>query len=473
VSDDDTNEDDIATAMKRQAASMRPPGGAFQLVVIDGPDQGATFVLDGSHPPRVLVGKSCACHLQLSDAHVSRRHVAIDIADPLRITDQRSTNGTYVNGVGVIEAELRGGETISLGETSIRVEVAPSVSSEPHSSAVKFGRVLGASPEMRRLYPLMARLAKSDVPIVIEGETGTGKEQLSEAMHELSNRSQGPFVVFDCTTVSANLLESELFGHERGAFTGAVGQRKGVFEQADGGTLLIDEIGDLDVTLQSKLLRAIERAEVRRVGGQGWLHVDVRVIAATRRDLDREVQEGRFRDDLFFRLAVGRIEIPPLRRRTGDIRFLAEHFFRSLEVDPIAVPYEVWRKLEAYDWPGNVRELYNAVARHVALGELSLGGSTGMRNEPSGPSLERRDRSSGRVPAGDHDDSGVRSSDSIEDVLARDLPFPRARDLVLGEFERRYVERVLAAHNGNVARAAAASGIARRYFQLIKGRHKT
>ena len=294
---------------------------------------------------------------------------------------------------------------------------------------------------MRRLYGLCERLAASDVPIVIEGETGTGKEVLAEALHEASGRASGPFVVFDCTAVPPNLVESELFGHERGAFTGAVAQRKGVFEQAHGGTLLIDEIGDLDPTLQPKLLRAIERSEVRRVGGDRWVRADVRIIAATRRDLDHAVQEGRFRDDLFFRLAVGRIELPALRDRRGDVSVLAHHFWRDLGGTG-EIPYDVMQRFERHTWPGNVRELRNAVSRHLAVGELGAMATESARIE----------------------------HDPIDAILAMDLPYPRARQMAQSEFERRYLERVLAAHGGNVARAAAASGIARRYFNIILAR---
>jgi transcriptional regulator with GAF, ATPase, and Fis domain len=251
-------------------------------------------------------------------------------------------------------------------------------------------------------------------------------------------------VVFDCTAVPPNLVESELFGHERGAFTGAVGMRKGVFEQADNGTLLIDEIGDLELGLQAKLLRALERSEVKRVGGDQWIRVNVRVLAATRRDLDRETQDGRFRDDLYFRLAVARIELPPLRARTGDIVTLANHFWKQLGGE-LPVPYETMQRFERYDWPGNVRELRNAVARQLAMGEFTP--------ESHGARV-----------------SGAR--DALEEVLALELPFPRARDKVLEEFERRYVERVLSKHGGVVGRAAQASGIARRYFNIILARQK-
>jgi DNA-binding NtrC family response regulator len=297
---------------------------------------------------------------------------------------------------------------------------------------------------MQRLYPLCERLAQSDVPLVIEGETGTGKEVLAEALHRASARRDGPFVVFDCTTVAPTLLESELFGHEKGAFTGATTARKGLFEQAEGGTLFVDEVGDLDLALQPKLLRAVERREVRRVGGSRAIRVDVRIIAATRRDLDREVVAGRFRDDLFHRLAVGRIELPALRERQGDVRELVGLFCEEAGRDPAAVPTEVMARWEDARWPGNVRELRNAVLRWVALGELST-------------TLRRRE-------------SGAPPSDAIDEAIRLRLPFGEARDQVVAEFERRYIASVLAEHGGDVGRAAAASGIGRRYFNMIRAR---
>jgi hypothetical protein len=321
-----------ATLVQSREPSAPPPAGAvFALTVTSGPDRGKSLTLDGSQALRVLIGQSPACDVRLTDREVSRRHAALEPRGAaLRITDLGSTNGTYVDRVRVIEAELVGGEFVRLGGTLLRVDRLEGGAPRPLPAGEGFGRVIGSSPEMRRLYPLCARLASSSVPLVIEGDTGTGKEVLAESLHEQGPRAQGPFVVFDCTAVPPNLVESELFGHERGAFTGAVASRRGVFEQAHGGTLFIDEIGDLDLALQPKLLRALERSEVRRLGADRWIQVDVRVIAATRRDLDREVQVGRFRDDLFHRLTVARIELPPLRRREGDVRVLARHFWRQL-----------------------------------------------------------------------------------------------------------------------------------------------
>ena len=441
VRDESTQEGTVTALLAREEAAS--PTAAYTLTVVEGADRGASLVIDGTQPSRVLVGQSPVSNLRLTDRRVSRRHLGLDAAgDGLRVTDLSSTNGTFVDGVRIFDALLQGGELVRLGDTALRVDASGARAAQPLSSADRYGRLVGTSVEMRRLYPLLEGLAHSSVPVIIEGETGTGKEVLAEALHESGDRATGPFVVFDCTAVPPNLLESELFGHERGAFTGAVSTRHGVFEQANKGTLLIDEIGDLDLALQPKLLRALERSEVRRVGGSQWIKVDVRVLAATRRDLDREVQEGRFRDDLFFRLAVARIELPPLRRRKGDIAFLTRHLWGALGGvgEP---PYEVLRRFERYAWHGNVRELGNAVARHLALGD---------QGDPA-PAM-----------------AGSLHGDPVEDVLALDLAYPRARDRVLAEFEKRYVARVLARHGGNVTRAAEASGIGRRYFTTLAGR---
>ena len=433
----------------------RPTSGrvGFTLRVISGPDVGATFDIPPSHPSRVLVGQSQSADFCLHDREVSRRHLGLDVADGrLRLADLGSSNGTRVNGVSVVEALLEGGERVDLGGTSIAVQRSERATDSPLSTATGFGKTVGASPAMRRLYPLCERLAAASVPVVIEGETGTGKEVLAESLHEMGPRAGGPFAVFDCTAVPPNLVESALFGHERGAFTGATEARRGVFEEAHGGTLLIDEIGDLDVELQAKLLRALERSEVRRIGGKSWIRVDVRVLAATRRDLDQEVAAGRFRDDLFYRLAVARIELPPLRHRAGDVDLLARTFWKRLASAGEAAPEDFFARLASYTWPGNVRELFNAVSRRVALGDLGDMDGTFARPPSSSAS------------------ANALGGDAIASILAENLPFPRAREKLVEAFERRYVEDVLQRHGGNVARAAAASGIARRYFQIIQAR---
>lgn len=448
--------EDAETLVVESGDQTHADSAAFAVRVLSGPDQGRTVSLDGSQPAPLLIGQSPSCGFILSDRLVSRRHLSLDVAGgALRLTDLGSTNGTRVNGLRVVDAYLQGGERIELGGTTLRVDRESGGAKVALPETMRFGKLIGASIEMRRLYPLCERLAASTVPVVIEGETGTGKEVLAESLHERGPRADAPFVVFDCTAVAPSLVESALFGHERGAFTGASEARRGVFEEADGGTLFIDEIGDLDIALQAKLLRALERSEVRRIGGSRWLRVDVRVIAATRRNLDQEVQDGRFRDDLFFRLAVARVELPPLRKRQGDIELLARTFWRHLSGHGGTIPEAFVARLAAYTWPGNVRELYHAVARRVALGEL---GESDLASSAPGLTRKARSRSGGAEP------------DLVGQVLQSNLPFPAARDKVLAEFERRYVERVLAQHGGNVVQAAAASGIARRYFQLIRAR---
>jgi DNA-binding NtrC family response regulator len=447
--------DDNAITMATLVGPATTAVRRFSLQIAEGAgaagDTGRSFLIDGASASRTYLGKSPSCDVRVDDPKVSRRHAALElVGDALHLVDLDSTNGTRVNGVQVKDALLRGGELLQVGDTTLRV-VAGEARLLALPAETRFGGVLGASPQMRKLYPVCRQLAAASVPVVIEGETGTGKELLAEALHAASPRAGGPFVVLDCTTLPPTLIESALFGHMRGAFTGAVASVPGVFEQASGGTLLLDEIGDLALELQPKLLRAIERAEVRRVGGDRWIKVDPRIIVSTRRDLEREIQEGRFRDDLFFRIAVGRVELPPLRAREGDVALLARHFWQDLH-GAADMPYDLLLKLERHQWPGNVRELYNVVARCVALGELSLaepiGGKPGQ--EDAGASLEA----------------------FVDEVLSAGLSLPNARQRLVDAFERRYLERAVALHNGNVSRAAGAAGIARRYFSLLRARYK-
>jgi two-component system response regulator HydG len=444
---------DVARTVERPRLERSVVSAVFDVVVTAGPDRGKGFRIDEGVLSRVLVGQSPACELRLVDRLASRRHAAFELSGArLQLTDLGSTNGTTVNGVAIVSAYLAGGERVVLGETTLHVERAVATEAFTLPPLTTFGRLVGASVEMRKLYPTCAQLAGSNIPVIIEGETGTGKEALAEAIHESGARARGPFVVFDCTAVPPSLVESALFGHERGAFTGATEQRKGVFEEAHGGTLLIDEIGDLDIALQAKLLRAIERSEVQRLGSNTWTRVDVRILAATRRDLDREIQQGRFRDDLFYRLAVARIELPPLRRRKGDVAVLATHFWQQIAGAGPGLEDAFLARLEDYSWPGNVRELYNTVARRRVFGEETEIGLAAKQLDASAL------------------DTG---SDVVERALALDLPLPQTRQLVSDELERRYVQRIVASHGGNVTRAAAASGLALRYFKLLRARTTT
>lgn len=423
----------------------------FLLTVVKGPDQGQSHALDGSQPSRLMLGQAPACDIRLTDRTVSRRHVALDVeGGRVRVSDLGSKNGTRVNGVKVVEALVSGGETIQVGSTLFRLDRQSSGNKVPLSTATAWGRTVGASTEMRRLYPLFEKLAQSDVPVIIEGEAGTGKELLAECLHEQGPRAGGPFVVFDCTAVPSQLLESELLGYVAGARPGSAEGRAGVIERARGGTLLINGIAELDLSLQTQLLRILERQSVCRIGADAPTTVNFRLIVSTRRDLDREVASGRFRDELLHRISVARIELPPLRRRKGDVMLLARHFCQELGGNAQVLHHAGRLGWEEHAWPGNVRELRTTVARHLALGELA--------------ELSTDERS----PSAASEAAPVSVDEIIEQALT--LPLGEARQRVVTEFERRYVRRVLDRHSGNVTHAAESAGVARRYFQILKAR---
>lgn len=440
------NETGEFSSILRLEGPSEDSGVAFLLSVIEGPDKGAALLVEPTLPSRVYVGTSSSCELQLADRDVARRHLALEAVDQkLRVTDLGSKNGTTADGVILVEAFMRGGEVLRVGRTAISVERQDAHVGWKTSRAERFGRMIGASPEMQRLYPLCERYAAMSAPVLIEGGPGAGKEVLAEALHEQGPRAHGPFVVFDCTAVPPALVESELFGE---------GEKEGAFEQAKGGTLLIDEVGDLDPALQAKLARSLERSEIRRVSATEWRPFDVRLLFATTRDLDRLVEAGRFRDDLFQLANVGRLELPPLRRRTGDVRRLALHFARDIGGPAATLPPDLVARWETDAWPGNVRALRNAVARWLALDDLAVEMTSPPKVPPPPPTLP----------------GGIEADPFLEDVLAQRLPLVQAREKVLAELERRYVERLLAEHGGSVAQAADASGIARRLFQRIKAR---
>ncbi|MCG8420722.1 MAG: sigma 54-interacting transcriptional regulator [Proteobacteria bacterium] len=344
------------------------------LAVLDGAEAGQRSVLDrrtlaiGSHPSNDLV---------LSDRAVSRFHCTIACHDTgHRIVDRDSANGTYVNGVRIRDAYLPDDARIQVGSTTLQAHVDGGERDIALAEDEHLGPALGRSVPMREVFALVRRAAVSTATILISGETGTGKDVIAQAIHECSDRRERPFVVFDCSAVAATLIESALFGHQRGAFTGAISDQAGVFERAHGGTLFLDEIGELPVELQAKLLRALDSRTITRVGGQGAIAVDVRVVAATNRDLRAMVQDESFRSDLYYRLAVITIELPPLRQRTDDIPLLAAHFLRDIlqrdghSLDQVR-PYldDAFGQLAAYSWPGNVRELRNLVERAAALAD--------------------------------------------------------------------------------------------------------
>ncbi|KAB2889905.1 MAG: sigma-54-dependent Fis family transcriptional regulator, partial [Kofleriaceae bacterium] len=263
---------------------------------------------------RLRIGSGTDVDLMVIDPHVSRLHCELE-PTPVGVVlrDLGSTNGTYVGGAAIREVILHPGVVAVLGATRLFVET-----DAPVAEVLRFGSAVSVSPAMGAVFSMLEKLAASDVTVLLTGETGTGKDVLTRAAHEQSPRAQGPLVVFDCGAVTASLIESELFGHEKGAFTGAVAERAGAFERADGGTLFLDEIGEMPLDLQPRLLRALEQRQVRRVGGSDEISVDVRVIAATNRDLAAEVAAGRFRQDLYFRITAAVVEVPPLRARPED-----------------------------------------------------------------------------------------------------------------------------------------------------------
>jgi DNA-binding NtrC family response regulator len=428
----------------------------FRLAVVGGEPTPVTIEGAGTI---MRVGSKEGNALRLPNETVSRYHFEIE-PTPLGflLRDLGSTNGTFVDNYRVREIYLPRRSTIKAGEVTLTFEALGEEVPIELSTEDRFGDALGRSPAMRELFGILERVAQKDLTILLEGESGTGKERLAEAIHLKSPRAQKRFVVFDCAAVPASLMESELLGHERGAFTGAEGRRIGRFEEAQGGTLFIDEIGELPIELQPKLLRALEKREIRRIGGSQVIPVDVRVIAATNRDLVREVNRNTFREDLYYRLAVVRVRVPPLREREGDIPPLVEHFVReALDGDEAATREAVasitddnWQKLLSHPWPGNVRELRNFIERTMAI--------TGGVDVSTAPAPRPPSGQQNPVPGGPQID------------LSR--PFIEAREELLAKFEKGYLEAQLARHNGNISRAARAAGLDRMHFKRLLARHQ-
>ncbi|HZS39307.1 MAG TPA: sigma 54-interacting transcriptional regulator [Polyangia bacterium] len=413
----------------------------LRVEVTAGPQAGRVAELPG---PEARVGSAEGCDLALDDPTVSRHHLTLRIdANGVRVIDEGSRNGTTVDGLRIRDAYARPDSNIALGNSALALRLLDDVIELPLSSKDRFGSLLGRSVAMRRLFAILERIAPTETTVLVEGETGTGKELVAEAIHEESARSAGPFVVFDCSAISANLIESELFGHVRGAFTGAVAERMGAFEAADGGTLFLDEIGELPLDLQPKLLRALERREVRRIGQNAPRTVDVRIVAATNRTLASEVERGAFREDLFYRLDVVRVALPPLRERAEDIPLLVDHFAKQLSKSgaPAELPRATVRGFQTQAWPGNVRELRNAVARAVSLGAAAAGGE------------------SSAAPA--NEDPAALSAPVVDLAVPLKLAVERHVDVL----ERAYITEALKQTGGNVSRAADLLGCNRKLIQ--------
>jgi DNA-binding NtrC family response regulator len=418
------------TELVERAEAGDAPRVPVQLRVKHG-GQESTVRLQGDV---FTLGKDSANDVVLSQRFVSARHVKVTRQhNRFLVVDQHSTNGTYLGGVRVFEAEVPLYSTLRIGEAEVTFEPA---SAGPKAVGNYHG-IIGNDPSMKQLAELIDRVAPSSAAVAVFGESGTGKELVARAVHDGSTRSSAAFIPVNCAAISKELIESELFGHEKGAFTGAATARKGAFEEADGGTIFLDEIGELPLDLQAKLLRALESGEIKRVGASRPITVDVRIVAATNRDLLAASREGKFREDLYYRLCVIPLHLPPLRSRRADIVPIAEHFLRAFAPRGQAVKMTdaAAEALAGHAWPGNVRELRNVMHRALLL------------------------RKGSHIDAGD---------------LAFDSRVDKATGLDLAEFqpgltleqmlqraERQFVEAALKRFNNNRERVAKELGVAR------------
>ncbi len=420
---------------------------AATLRVAKGPDAGRSAKVD---QPSFVVGVGETADFRLTDPAVSREHLRIALApNGVRVRDEGSKNGTYCGGLRVNDVTVTSDVAFTIGSTTLAIDLATDSIELPLSASDRFGDAIGVSAVMRHLFAQLERAAATDLTVLLEGESGVGKDVLARALHAKSARSTGPFVIADCSAIPEHLIESELFGHEKGAFTGADRARRGVIEEANGGTLFLDEIGELPLDMQPKLLRVIEQREVRPVGSNSARPIDVRFLAATNRRLAEAARTGEFRTDLFYRLAVVRVAIPPLRDRGDDIIPIARSMLRALKHDPLAeISEDLASMLSAYAWPGNVRELRNVIERYAVLGADAKGL---------------------------FDDAAAMSR--VADAELANLTYHEARKLVLDRFEEEYLPRVLERADGVIARAAELAGVARpsfyRMLERIRGGAKS
>jgi DNA-binding NtrC family response regulator len=417
-----------------------------RLTVTAGPDMGKELVSDKE---RIRIGAHSSNDLVLSeDRTASRHHFEIQYTERgYLVVDLNSTNGTFLDGRRIERAYLSTGSQIRAGSSALGfAPIDEEVTVEPDRDG-QLGGMVGQSVKMRQIFGLIKKIAPMDVSVIIQGETGTGKELVARAIHENSSRRKGPMVVLDCGAIPPNLIESELFGHEKGAFTGAISSRPGAFERANHGTIFLDELGELRLDLQPKLLRVLENREVRRVGGNEVLEIDVRVIAATNRDLVKEIQAGNFREDLYFRLSVINIALPPLRQRRDDI----PHILRRGLAEPEIVAKHGRKRfspaaqsmLMSYPWPGNVRELMNVLS-HVLT--FSDGEEIDVTHLPARIQGQQKDAP---LPFNEH------------------LSFKDAKEQLLENFEREYIGQVLRRCDGNISRAARESGLHRKSIERL------
>ena len=414
--------------------------GSFRVEVLLGADMGTVAV---AQEGRLSIGTADDVTLRLSDPTVSRYHVEFEATPAgVALRDLGSTNGTFLGPVAVRDASLAATTEFRIGCTVLRLVLDGASGVVPISKGHSFGSLFGASPVMRRVYAVLERAAPTTVPVLVLGESGTGKELAARALHAASPRAHKTLEVVDCGGLPPTLVESELFGHERGAFTGATADKEGAFERADGGTLFLDELGELPLEVQPKLLRALGEGEVRRVGGRRARKVDVRVVAATNRDLRREVNAGRFRADLYYRLAVITVHMPRLRERLEDLPLivppLIERIRRERRVAAsVPVDAALMQRLHEHDWPGNVRELRNYLEQYVVL-EVA-------------------------PPFEDGGEAAQGGGGEVNGMLAGldALPLRAAKAELVERFERHYLSRLLQETGGNVAEVARRAGVDR------------
>jgi transcriptional regulator with GAF, ATPase, and Fis domain len=424
-----------------------PARKAYRLEVLHGPNAPARRLID---VPEFRIGKASGNHLMLTDPAVSRFHCVIEYTPRgLLLRDLGSTNGTQVGNCWIERAYLRQQVPIQIGRTTLQVVAAETSRAPALPEPQRELPLLGVSGAVERLLAALASVDKSGVTVLLEGETGTGKSLLAETIHQSGPRQQGPFVVVDCGAIAPSLIESELFGHERGAFTGAIDRRVGAFEAASGGTIFLDEVGELPLGMQPKLLRALEERTVKPVGSTRSLRVDVQVVAATNRDLREAVARGDFRPDLYYRLDALRLQLPPLRERLQDLPPLIEKFARRVrpDIDPAFLDTLTRTLATRQEWPGNIRELRNAVEKAILLGEIPSQATVPL----SVPSLN---------PAGAA--TGFDATVSFRD----------AKDRAMAEWERVFLRSLVDHARGNLSLAARLVQMDRGHLRSLLRRYQ-
>lgn len=435
--------------------SSKPQGCLLFVSEADPEHQGRTLELTLGE---AVIGRDDTCDLVLNHESVSRNHARLVVRpDGVLVEDLDSTNGIRYLGKRIERAVLKPGSRIGIGECSIDLLPLTSVEFAPISSADQYGDMVGTSLSMRRLFCLLETLETSDAPVLVEGETGTGKELVARALHEKGRRASSPFMVVDCGNLPSELIESELFGHCRGAFTGAVSDRVGTFELADGGTVFLDEIGELPTSLQPKLLRVLETGEIKRLGAAKYLPVNMRLIAASKRDLAHEVEQKRFRDDLYYRIAVVKLQMPPLRDRRDDIPLLVKHLVSQMSGQkPVQLSSEIEEFMMRHSWPGNVRELRNVLQRILALR---------MERIRSPDEIDFLQMNADAVPCASSDPRLALGSFA-------NRTYKEAREKVLQTFEQLYLRRLVAESKGNLSAAARAASLDRAYLRRLLKKHR-